>query len=146
MSTTLVCVEPAKAPEIWPHVRDMLARAFSIGRADDTIESVESSVLAGRSLLWIAWDSVAKEILAAATTMLTQVPTAKVCIVTSCGGRSNEQQWGARWQGLLDGIERYAAAECCDAMRIYGRPGWQRVLKGYSQPWITLEKRLAHAG
>ena len=35
------------------------------------------------------------------------------------------------WLHLLDGIEAFARAEGCDAMRIIGRKGWARVLKDY---------------
>jgi hypothetical protein len=45
---------------------------------------VESDILSGRSLLWIAWNGQAVE--AAAATILINSEIGKVCIITACGG------------------------------------------------------------
>lgn len=39
-------------------------------------------------------------------------------------------------------IEDWAREIKCDAMIIFGRPGWQRALEGYRRTAVVLEKRL----
>jgi hypothetical protein len=46
------------------------------------------------------------------------------------------------WLPLLEGIESYARASGCAAVRIMGRRGWARVLDGYRTKRIILEKDL----
>jgi hypothetical protein len=84
--------------------------------------------------LWLAWSG---RIDAAATTILTQTDTRKVCVLTACGGRDMR-----RWLELLEQIEAYARAEGCSRIRIFGRKGWQRMLENYHVSNIVLERKL----
>lgn len=90
---------------------------------------VEKQVLAGDQLLWLA---ISDHIEAAATTHLSR----GVCTLVACSGHQME-----RWMPLLARIESYAKAEGCK-MRIYGRVGWQRVLKNYRVEHVILERAL----
>lgn len=102
---------------------------------DDTIESIAENVRAGTALLWLATDG--PQIVAAATTVINTTPRHKVCIVHSAGGKHT-----GLWDQFMPMVERYAKAEGCARVRVAGREGWKRVLKGYSQPWIVLDKVL----
>jgi hypothetical protein len=42
--------------------------------------------------------------------------------------------------GYLDELERYATAQGCNGMRIYGRKGWARKLPDYKMTHVLLEK------
>jgi hypothetical protein len=129
----LICVDPRSITEMWPHVAPLLKAAVThtdLSRFDE----IERDVLAGRSLLWLAWSG---EIEAAATTSLIETNKSKVCVLTACGGNDMH-----RWVALLETIEVYARAEGCNRMRIFGRKGWQRVLKTYHTTNIVLEKDL----
>jgi hypothetical protein len=98
-------------------------------------------------------------IAAAAVTELHQTEWRKVCVLIACGGASgrsphsprrrastpwcSSRAMGAdRWIGLLDGIEAYARAAGCEAMRLMGREGWQRLLPSYRRTGIILERTL----
>jgi hypothetical protein len=96
---------------------------------------LEASVLAGEALLWLAWDGT--RIQAAAVTELHATEWRKVCVVVACGGAGVN-----RWIALLDGIEAYARAAGCAAVRIMGRKGWIRLLGDYRMKRIVLEKDL----
>ncbi|MBR0756606.1 hypothetical protein JQ604_30890 [Bradyrhizobium jicamae] len=96
---------------------------------------IEADVLSGRSLLWLAWDSSA--IKSAAATVLINTEAGRVCIITACGGRDMKC-----WLPLIDGIEAYASDEGCTRVRIYGRKGWLRVLEGYRQKHVIMDKEL----
>ena len=129
----LVCVDPKRVSEFWPHVTPLLKMA--ILRTDlNSFEEIERDVLAGRSLLWLAWFD---RIEAAATTILIETGASKVCVLTACGGRGMR-----RWLPVLEKIEAYAKAEGCNRMRIFGRKGWQRVLDPYHITNVVLERKL----
>ena len=59
----------------------------------------------------------------------------RVCVLTACGGRDMK-----RWLPLLEIIEAYAKAEGGGRLRIFGRKGWQRMLKNYRVTNIVLER------
>lgn len=127
----LVCVDPARVNEFWPFVRGMIHRAVARGGGD--IQQVEHDVLNGPDLLWIAWDG--ERLIAAAVTSLGTINGKKICTIVACGG----SQW-PEFGHLIEGLEAYAKNEGCVAMRIYGRIGWQRLLKGYGVRSVVLEK------
>jgi hypothetical protein len=101
----------------------------------NAFSEVEADILAARSLLWVAWGGRAIE--SAAATILINSGFGKVCIITVCGGRDM-----TRWLPLLGQIEDYARREGCARMRIYGRKGWLRVLNGYEQKHVIMDKKL----
>jgi hypothetical protein len=133
LSVNLICVDPSMIDEMWPHVRDKIRAA--VERTElSSFADIESDVLTGMQLVWIAWNG--SEIMAAATTQLVK-PFHKVCVLTACSGYDR-----AQWLPLFEQIEKYAKAEGCVKMRIFGRKGWERVLSGYRVEHVVLEKQL----
>lgn len=130
---SLVCIDPARIDEMWPHVRDKI-RAAVERTGLCSFADIEADVLTGMQLVWIAWTG--SEIMAAATTQLVK-PFDKVCVLTACSGYDR-----AQWLPLFRQIEEYAKAEGCMTMRIFGRKGWERVLDGYRVEHVVLEKAL----
>ena len=130
----LVCVDPERVHEIWPHVSRLLKAACRRTELN-AFADIEADILSGRSLLWLAWNGRAIE--AAAATILINSDIGKVCIITVCGGRDM-----TRWLPLIGDIEAYAKREGCTRLRIYGRGGWLRVLDGYTQKHIIMDKEL----
>jgi hypothetical protein len=133
-SVELVCVDPERVHEIWPYVAPLL-KAACVRTELNAFADVEADILSGRSLLWIAWNG--QGIDAAAATVLINSEIGKVCVITACGGRDLQ-----RWLPLLAGIENYARDEGCARVRIFGRKGWLRVLKGFQQKCIVIDKDL----
>ncbi|CCE04134.1 conserved hypothetical protein [Bradyrhizobium sp. STM 3843] len=90
-------------------------------------------------MLWLALggDSNAVAIDAVAITSLQLTDAGKVCVITACEGRGM-----GRWLPLIAGIEAYAKAEGCKRMRIFGRKGWLRVLQGYRQRHVIMDKEI----
>jgi hypothetical protein len=130
----LVCVDPNRVHEIWPHVSPLL-RAACIRTRLNAFADIEADILAGRSLLWLAWNGRAIE--AAVATILINSEIGKVCIITVCGGSDMK-----RWLPLIGQIEGYARAEGCKRVRIYGRKGWLRVLEGFEGKYVIMDKEL----
>jgi hypothetical protein len=138
----LVCVDPARVQEIWPHVRALIFAAMQRGDLS-SFRPVEDRVLRGDALLWIAWSgdprsgSGARHIEAAAVTELQETEWRKVCLIVACAGKAM-----IRWLALAEEIEGYARAQGCSCVRIVGRKGWARVLSSYKTKRIILEKDL----
>jgi hypothetical protein len=143
----LVCVPPDRVAAAWPHVRALIPAAMKRGGLS-SFRPVEASVLAGDALLWLAWDPGAARITAAAVTELHATEWRRVCVIVACGGasgrlRASSRAMGMRaWLPLLEGIEAYARATGCAAVRIMGRKGWIRLLGDYRVKRIVLEKDL----
>jgi hypothetical protein len=133
-SVDLVCVDPARIAEVWPHCAHLIRVAIEATGLSEFAD-IEADVLAGRQLLWLAWNGQSIE--AAATTHLVKIEGRKVCILTALSGYQRE-----RWLSLLDRLEAYAKAEGCALMRIFGRKGWHRVLPEYRVEHVVLEKGL----
>jgi hypothetical protein len=115
----LVCVDPERVREVWPHVSALLKAACYRTRLN-AFADIEADILAGRSLLWPAWNGSGVE--SAAATILINSEIGKVCIITACGGSDMK-----RWLPLIGEIETYAKSEGCKRVRIYGRKGWRHV-------------------
>jgi hypothetical protein len=130
----LICIDPARVSEFWPHVSPLIRTAMERGAITD-FGDIERAVLAGRALAWIAWDGTTIE--AAAVTQLSTVGGARFCTIVACGGKDRN-----KWLPLLAGLERYAKAEDCKTMRIFGRRGWERLLPDYKAARVLLEKEL----
>lgn len=131
----LICVDPQLVHEIWPHVRHLL-RAACRRTGLNAFSDLEADILFGRSLLWVTWDGKAIE--AAAATILIRSEVGMTCIITACGGSRM-----TRWLPLIAQIENYARNEGCARVRIYGRRGWLRVLDGYAQKHVIMDKDLS---
>jgi hypothetical protein len=130
----LVCVDPARVHEVWPHVASLIAAAMrrsGLGEAADIARSLGE----GTALLWLAWDG--ERIVAAAVTEIAHVGGEKLCTILACGGTGF-----ARFGHLIGGLEQYARAEGCVRMRICGRKGWARVLPEYAIARVIIEKKL----
>lgn len=134
-SAELVCVDPGRVHEFWPHVAPLL-KAACVRTELSAFADIEADICSGRSLLWIAWNG--QGIDAAAATVLINTEIGKVCIITVCGGRAMR-----RWLPLIAEIENYARDEGCTRVRIFGRNGWLRVLEGFEERHIIMDKELS---
>jgi hypothetical protein len=130
----LICVDPAVVARIWPAVSELIRTAMHRGGLG-AYQPVADSVLAGRALLWLVTDG--EIIRAAVVTELHVTEWRKVCVIVACGGKDMRH-----WLHLISGIENFARAEGCSAVRIVGRKGWARALAHYRTTRIVLEKEL----
>ena len=125
-----VCVDPKRINEFWPHFKGRIESAISkVGVS--AIGPIEKDVLAGHSLLWLAYDGLIVH--AAAVTELND----NVCTIVACGGENLPQ-----FLPLINDLEQFARDEGCKAIRIIGRKGWIRVLKNYKAKAVIIERPL----
>lgn len=132
----LICVDPKWVRDIWPFATSLLRRAI-VRTGLSAFCDIERELLSGNSLLWLAVEHEPRKntILAAASTRLQLTDAGKVCVITACGGRDMP-----RWLSLVGRIEEFARNEGCNCIRIYGRRGWLRVLDGYLERNVILDK------
>lgn len=133
-SVDLICVDPKQVGHFWPHVEPLLRPAIEKTGLSN-FEDIEGAILIGCDLVWIAWNG--EKIVAAASTTIQRIGSDLICVLTACGGSDMKQ-----WLPLLKKIEAYAKAEGCKSLRIFGREGWKRILDGYEQSAVVLEKAL----
>lgn len=120
---------------MWPLVGEFI-EAACMKFGEPLTSDLRDDLDTGAALLWAAWDGEAFK--AAATTMLVPQQTGDlVCHITTCGGTDREQ-----WIDLMAGIEDWARQEGCGAVRITGRKGWARALRGYRPERVVLAKAL----
>jgi len=104
-------------------------------RGGGDFASVEQGVLSGPDQLWIAHEGAS--ILASAITSLGIINDEKVCTIVACAG-GGWKQFGH----FIDDLEKFAKDEGCTSVRINGRSGWGRVLRGYDVRSVVLRKEL----
>jgi hypothetical protein len=134
----LACINPDSLRCIWPVAKPLLRRA-TLRTGLCAFADIEQDILVGKALLWLALSGTRDDVTidAVATTRLELTDAGKVCVITACAGKDM-----ARWLPLIRGIEDYAKAEGCRRVRIFGRKGWLRVLDGYRQTHVVIDKRL----
>lgn len=133
LTVDLVCVPPSDVQKIWPQARLLIKSAIEHTGLSE-FAHIEADVLSGDQLLWLA---ISDHIEAAATTFLVKTRNKPILVITACSGAARE-----RWISLRHKIEAYAKAEGCSRVRLYGRKGWQRVLRDYRVEYVIMEKRL----
>ena len=119
---------------VWPLVSDRI-RAAIVRTGIGLLSEVEADLFSRQSLLWVVHDG--DGIASVIITQLSKGENGVVCTIVACGGKSVLHDIR-----LLAGIEKYARAEGCRAMRIIGRKGWARALDEYKQTCVVLEKEL----
>jgi hypothetical protein len=130
----LVPVDPSLMASVWPHTRVMVLRAMS-GADEGSFERTERELFAGLQQLWLVWNGTAIE--AIAVTQLTKINEKKICVIVACSGEGVNE-----WVPLIAGLEKFAKIEGCKAMRIYGRKGWERLLRDYKAKYVVMDKEL----
>jgi hypothetical protein len=131
----LIAIAPRMVADFLPIAHRHIAAAVErAGMAD--LDPVLEKVRAGQSLLWVAVDD-ANHIRGAGITELIIEGAGLVCVIVAWG-----QDRGVDWSRCLQTIEKFARDEECKAVRLYGRPGWQRCLPEYRLKAVVMERPL----
>ena len=131
----LVTAHPSQVGEVWPVVGPMLARAVAM--ADSmTLGDVRGQLDRGEQQLWmsVSPDGVIE---GAWTTRIANYPGKRVCEIVLCGGNAVE-----RWLEMIEPVEWFAREMGCQKVRIFGRAGWLKVLKGFTEAYRVIERDL----
>jgi hypothetical protein len=123
-------VPPEQLPEVWPKVKDWIARALEYDLGDEELPDIFLAIARGIYGLWYSPGEFA------AVYQIEKKPRQLVATVLYCGGDS------------LDAVKlafAYAEEVCAthgiQVLRMWGRPGWERALPGVERKVTMLQKR-----
>ena len=112
----MTLVQPAALFGVWPKVRGWIQEAIKEGQGDEDIDDVLIALARGLYGLWYEPDRFA------AVVQMVDFPRQKVMTVLYAGG--NLESFVARW----DDCKQVAQSVGASVVRVYGRPGWEKVL------------------
>lgn len=118
----------------WPSVKDMINKAIEV-QDEWTLEGVKQGLLIanGNMQLWKVGSNGA--IVTIIQTFQTGI---KKCLLFLAGGENLEKSLHAP-EIIEIWAKRYFG---CHKMIIHGRPGWEKMLKGYERTTVCLEKKI----
>jgi hypothetical protein len=120
-------------PERWPDVRHLLVPAIRWAGEKREAEVV-AELAGGMAQLWIGEDDAVR---CGVVTCLSRTTRGLVCEIWLMGGRER-----GRWLHFIEHIEDCARRRGCRSVELTGRNGWRRVLPGYRQKAVVLERIL----
>lgn len=127
--------------DFWPQAEPFLWRAILLTGGDETLTSVRNDLRNGDRQLWMAFDApdMTRALMAVTTRLVTFGSGRKKCEIAHLGGDEMP-----RWLGVITIIEAWAREQGCCGMRLFGRPGWIRMLSqfDYADSAVLLEKPL----
>ena len=111
--------------EVWHEVVPFLENAieYSDGKFSlrDTRENLEKTL----AQLWVGYDS--EGLCVTFVTEIIEYPQKRVLLIKFLGGRRFDT-----WVHRIDFLREFAYEKGCTAIELYGRPGWEKVLKKFS--------------
>lgn len=111
--------------EVWEYVLPFIenSAAFSDGKysASDIYENIRNQYMQ----LWVVFN-IKGDVCAAVVTQIISYPQQKRLCIMFCGGLDIH-----KWLHLIDLIFDFGRAKGCSSIEIYGRPGWEKILKDY---------------
>jgi hypothetical protein len=110
--------------------RELIERALAEGYGQLSYQDVITGINKGEYQFWAAENSCV-------VTTIDVFPQMKQLTIILGAGDLAEIDTKIR-----PVIEDWAREIKCDALIIFGRPGWQRALEGYRRTAVVLEKRL----
>jgi hypothetical protein len=130
----------------WEEIKELISSACEYNNprtsADDYREDLES----GRKQLWLALEisrlddeisSSNHAILGLAVTSIEDYRRLRCCSIYICTGKQMN-----KWLHFIYEIEKWAHEQGCKRMINYARPGFERLINGYTKTHIILEKDL----
>jgi hypothetical protein len=132
----LACVPPERVGEFWPLARRYVHAAMDrVGL--QSARDVEFDVRTGHKLLWLVVED--DKVRGAIVTRLMNNGPERVLEITALGADVSAAKPRL---SLIEKLEDFARAEGCAAVRITGRRGWARALRGYRTKAVILEREL----
>jgi hypothetical protein len=119
---------------IWASVSPMIQKAVEI-QDEWSLDGIHQGLVNPSSNMQL-WRI--PNICAVVTIIMTYQTGVRKCLLFMCGGQNIKEHLH-----LLEEIESWAKKYFgCHKTIIHGRPGWERLLKGYERVTVCLEKRL----
>nr|WP_137829138.1 hypothetical protein [Methylobacterium sp. L1A1] len=130
-------IPPVEAVRYWPAVEGHLRRACERSVGDISTDTLLADCRAGAAhlLLTCRDDTI---LAAAVARFCLQADGTVACELVAAGGGSLRA-----WQHVIPDFEAWARHLGAMSVRLCGRPGWERIFRGYRRrPLISLSKDL----
>lgn len=121
-------VAPDELEALWPKVYRWIERALEHGQGDEDALDVAVAIFNGRYDLWLDEKF-------AAVVQVVKYPKQTVATILYCGGELDSLLT------MYSEAKEYARANKIDAIRVWGRPGWEKVL-GMKRIGLILQEQL----
>lgn len=128
----VVAIPPDTVQQVWPHVERFI-RAASEHGPGAKIDMLRRGIFSGDFILWVIWDG--KDLLGVVVHSIEATENDKLFCILACAGTGMR-----RWLHLLTKLEDYARGIGCTRMRMFGRTGWTRVLRDWTQTGVILDR------
>lgn len=123
-------------PGAWPDAKPFIERGLEHGSGEYTVRDVFDGLVEGRFQLWLGY--IEGKLDAVLVTEIVEYPQYRSCILRLVAGNIMDH-----WLPHLGrSIKDWARAHGCRDMKIEGRPGWKRVLKGWRETHTVLRLEL----
>lgn len=140
MTIVLDPIETEDVERVWPFILPFVQSACDAVTTEITPEWVKAEAIADRRTVWaiIDTDDPFGPFLAVWVTGQRQTNRGQVLFIEICAGREMD-----RWlEPCLADLEAQAKAIGIVAIEIEGRRGWKRMLPGYREVRVVMEKEL----
>jgi hypothetical protein len=126
----------------WSEIVPQVEEALMHGSGTVTSYGLFIQCLGAAAQCWVD-ENDDGDILGVAITRFEQSEATKIFAIVT----TTHPDWFSEGPDVLGFFERFAEAEGCEKVNIYGRRGWQRVLSkhGYHEPYTILTKDLGGA-
>jgi hypothetical protein len=127
---TLQIVAKEELEHVWPKVRDWITAALEYGQGDENEFDVLSRLSSGEYLLFWAADRYAGVV------QVQEHPRQKVAVIVYAGG-SDPKAMKEEIEACKPWCRHYGITQ----IRIFGRPGWERVLN-FARKGVIMQEQV----
>lgn len=127
--------QPETLDALWPHALPHLRR-FSEETLLINVDELYDKLKTNDRQLWLI--ETKGEVTLVVVTEIWQAQAGPVCTIKIASGSAGKEALRA----ICDEIEKWARGAGCVGIEICGRKGWERVLDGFNQTGVILEKDL----
>ena len=127
---------PQTIPTLWPSLKAKLKPAIDRMRGLVTERVTLERLASGERQCWVAYSGT--ELKAAIVTRILTAEGGQRLLEAVLGGGDDRRLWQ---RPIVERLKRFMEEERCEAFRIIGRKGWERVYPEFKPEQIVLEYR-----
>jgi hypothetical protein len=127
----------SKIDLVWHEIKSMLLEALQYADGKYTVDDIYQKLTSAQMQLWVVYHN--HKLCAFCITQIFIYPTEKRLGILFASGRDVYE-----WIHLNEIIKDFATTKGCSAVEIYGRPGWEKILRpfGYEKIHTVLKVEL----
>jgi hypothetical protein len=107
---------------VWPYVSVFLEKALRYSDGKYNLDDIYNALCLRDMQLWLGFDD--GKLVAVCVTQIVTFPRKKILFLLLASGINFK-----KWQHLTHDMVAFAKENNCDAVELYGRPGWEKMGK-----------------